>query len=111
MKLIIILGLLFSLVSCQSPQQKSIDFEYYQNDTILKLLKTVVRTDSIKTTCYLTFKSFDKRDSLVTELNYYQCQNNSKDEYLNRRVYDRQGKLVLHQKFNMEGLELEKELY
>jgi len=115
MKHIITIGLGAFLVCChssrQKPAQKPTLFEYYKNDTIRELLKAVIRTDSINTTCYLTFKSFDQRDSLVTELNYYKCQNNSKAEYLIRNVYDRQGKLILREIFNMEGSEIEREVH
>jgi hypothetical protein len=107
-----ILGLLFYLAGCHSSANKAGQrpgpFAYYTNDTIQKRLKEIVRTDSTTTTCYLTFKSFDNRDSLVTELKYYQCQNNSKAGYFTRSVYNSMGKLILHETFNMEGLELER---
>jgi len=112
MRHITIPGLLVFLACCYFPGpkggQEPGSFAYYQNDTIQKLLKGIVRTDSSETTCYLTFRSFDKSDSLVTELKYYQCQDNSKAGYLTRSVYDQQGKLVLHETFNIEGFELER---
>ncbi len=111
MRYLIILCLLISFACDNSARQKAGQrsaqktdyFDYFQNDTIESLLEGIVRTDSNMTGCYLTFRSFDKYDSLVTELKYYQCQNNAKDLYLTRTVYDRQRKMILREIFNMEG--------
>jgi hypothetical protein len=114
MKYISIVGFLVSLTCCQSPSKKVAQterFAFYQSDTIKQLLKQVVRTDSTATSCYLTFSSFDKNDSLVIQLKYYQCQNNSKGEYLTRCVYDLQRKLILEETFNMEGNRLKEKHY
>ena len=85
-------------------------FRYYQNDTIQARLKEIVRTDSIKNPdiCSLIFKSFDKHDTLVAELKYYQCQNNTKNRYLTRNIYNKFGKIILYELFDMEGLEIER---
>ncbi|MDD3281783.1 MAG: hypothetical protein PHC83_09485 [Bacteroidales bacterium] len=56
----------------------------------------------------MIFKSFDRLDSLVSELKYYQCQNNSKNGYLTRNIYNQKGNVILYELFNMEGLEIER---
>lgn len=110
MKQVAIFWLTISLSGCHSSnlndKQQQSWFQYYQNDTIKELLKGIVRTDSTKKTCYLIFKSFDKENSLIEDLQYYQCQNNSKAPYLTRKVYDKKGKLIFQEIFNMEGSEI-----
>ena len=112
MRYTLIIGLLIYFSNCYA-QTDNIEhrfgqFRYYQNDTIQTRLKEIVRTDSSKNSCNLIFKSFDKLDSLVSELNYYQCQNNTKNGYLTRNIYNRDGKIILYELFNMEGLEIER---
>jgi hypothetical protein len=79
-----------------------------ENDTIQTRLKDIVKTDTSKNSCYLIYKSFDNRDSLVSELKYYQCQSNTKNGYLTRNIFNQKGKIILYELFNMEGLDIER---
>ncbi len=112
MRLTLIIGLLICFSNCYSQKDSKGSrfgqFKYYHNDTIQNRLKDIVRTDSIKKTCYLIFKSYDKSDSLVSELKYYQCQSNTKNGYLTRNIYSAEGKIILYELFNMEGIEIER---
>ena len=112
MRYTFIIGLLIYFSNCYAQidnnEHKFGQFIYYQNDTIQTRLKDIVKTDSSKNSCYLIFKSFDKLDSLVSELKYYQCQNNTKNEYLTRNIYSQNGKVILSELFNMEGHEIER---
>ncbi|VBB44196.1 exported hypothetical protein [uncultured Paludibacter sp.] len=112
MKLSLIFGLLISLSNCFAQkvdnENKFGQFKYYQNDTIQKRLKDIVRTDSIKSSCDLFYKSYDRNDSLVSELKYFQCQSNTKNGYLTRNIYRKDGKIILYELFNMEGTEIER---
>ncbi|MFC0878833.1 hypothetical protein ACE01N_19715 [Saccharicrinis sp. FJH2] len=107
MRFSFIFGLLIFFSSCYAQlddnEHKFGQFKYYQNDTIQTRLKDIVRTDSIKSSCDLIYKSYDRNDSLVSELKYNQCQSNSKNGYLTRNIYRRDGKIILYELFNMEG--------
>lgn len=112
MRFTLTIGLLIYLSNCyaqiDNSEHKFGQFRYYQNDTIQTRMKDIVRTDSSKNSCYLIFKSFDRLDFLVAELKYYQCQNNTKNGYLTRNIYNQNGKIILYELFNMEGLEIER---
>ncbi|MGE5437619.1 MAG: hypothetical protein ACM3O3_10360 [Syntrophothermus sp.] len=117
MRDLLIIGLLiFSFIGCKAQNDKAIKnekfgaFKIYPNDTILARQKEIVRTDSliIPESGYLIYKSFDKNDTIVQELKYYQAQNNTKQGYLTQNIYNEQGKIILYELFNMEGLEIER---
>jgi hypothetical protein len=117
MRDLLITGLLiFSLISCNAQNDKAIKnekfgaFRIYQNDTIRDRLKEIVRTDSmnIPESGYLIYKSYDKKDTIVQELKYFQAQNNTKYGYLTENIYNEQGRIILYELFNMEGLEIER---
>ena len=116
MRDLFIIGLLiFSFIGCKAQNDKGLKnekfgaFRIYQNDTIRDRLKEIVRTDSmnIPESGYLIYKSYDKKDTIVQELKYYQAQSNTKQGYLTQNIYNEQGKLILYELFNMEGLEIE----
>jgi hypothetical protein len=90
--------------------QKKTPNEIYCNNWIFGFSIKLLYTDSIKNPdiCYLIFNSFDKLDTLVSELKYYQCQNNTKNGYLTRNIYNKFGKIIIYELFNMEGLEIER---
>jgi hypothetical protein len=117
MRDLFIIGLLiFSFISCQAQNDKRLKNEIfgalriYQNDTIRARLKGIVRTDSmnIPESGYLIYKSYDKKDIIVQELKYYQAQSNTKHGYLTQNIYNEQGKLILYELSNMEGLQIER---
>ena len=46
--------------------------------------------------------------TIVQELKYYQAQNNTKHGYLTQNIYNEQGKVILYESFNLEGLVIER---
>ena len=77
MRFTLIFGLLIYFSNCYAQKDDNEhrfgQFKYYQNDTIQTILKDIVRADSIISSCYLIYKYYDKNDSLVSVLKYYQA--------------------------------------
>lgn len=72
-------------------------------------MNEIVRTDSTydNRTGQHIYNSFDKLDTLVQELKYNFFQSDTRRAYLTRNLYDRNGKIIIYELFNMEGKRLE----
>jgi len=84
-------------------------FEFYENDSVKIRMNEIVRTDSTydNRTGQHIYNSFDKLDTLVQELKYNFFQSDTRRAYLTRNLYDRNGKIIIYELFNMEGKRLE----
>jgi len=94
------------------PRHEFGEFIFYQDIAIKTRLKEIVKTDTItKEIGYLIYKSYDENDTLARELIYYLAQNNTKSRYLTCNTYNKKGKIILYELFNIEGLKIEQYNY
>lgn len=84
-------------------------YKFYENDNIKVRLNEIVRTDSIydNNIGHHIYKWFDKLDTLVQELKFNHFQSDTRRAYLTRHLYNKNGKIILYELFNMEGKLLE----
>jgi hypothetical protein len=117
MRYLVIIFLLTLLQFCSAGQKKEAEkqlnglghFEFYQDELTKIRLREIVRTDSIyeNETGLKFYKSFDKFDTLLLELKYNSFQSDTRRAYLTRNLYDRKGKIIIYELYNMEGKRLE----
>jgi hypothetical protein len=107
---ILILSLLG--LNCDHSNKNDIRFgelKFYTNELIKKRLKEIIRTDSSSQneSSYIIYKAYDIENKIVRQLKYYQDQSNSQKGFLSRRIYNKNGGIILYELFNMRGIKLE----
>jgi hypothetical protein len=72
-------------------------------------MNEIIRTDSAfnKKTGQHIYNSFDRLDTLVQQLTYNYFQSDTREAYLTRNLYDKNGNIFLYELFNMEGKRIE----
>ena len=116
MRTLTIIGLLIiSVYNSQSQNVININnpesgiFKFHENETIKKRLEMITRIDTLRNVenCYLIYKSYDLRDTIVQVLSYYQCQSNTSSGYLTRNIFNEKGSKILYEHFDMTGIPIE----